>query len=223
MTVEVRRKRTYVKRSEVEAAEKPVAEEEAVSQSDLEAKRIRDEEAARIQAEEDARQAELQRKKETERKAAEEKERLEEEQRLEQERLAVAQQPEPSAKAKEPAVSAADIQAQEQSEQGIANTTPATTTTRSTPSTITTASSIKYINPGKIISIWNTTQDSNSIGTQIIDQRQQHRRRYNTVSKTTTTGRGPILWVDDTMLLDHTLDSYRANLELLLEQAANTI
>ena len=55
------RKRTYVKRSEVEATEKPVAEEEAVSQSELEAKRIRDEEAARIQAEH-ARQAELQRK-----------------------------------------------------------------------------------------------------------------------------------------------------------------
>ena len=117
VTVEVRRKRTYVKRSEVEAVEKPVAEEEAFSQSDLEAKRIRDEEAARIQAEEDARQAELQRKEETERKAAEEKQRLEEEQRLEQERLAVAQQPEPAAKASEPAVSAADIQAQEQSEQ----------------------------------------------------------------------------------------------------------
>ncbi|HBF63583.1 MAG TPA: translation initiation factor IF-2, partial [Gammaproteobacteria bacterium] len=100
VTVEVRRKRTYVKRSEVEAAEKPVAEEEAVSQSELEAKRIRDEEAARIQAEEDARQAELQRKEETERKAAEEKQRQEEEQRLEQERLAAAQKAEAEAEAK---------------------------------------------------------------------------------------------------------------------------
>ena len=120
VTVEVRRKRTYVKRSEVEAAEKPVAEEEAVSQSELEAKRIRDEEAARIQAEEDARQAELQRKEETERKAAEEKQRQEEEQRLEQERLAAAQKAEAEAEAKkagEAPVSAADIQAKEQSEQ----------------------------------------------------------------------------------------------------------
>jgi translation initiation factor IF-2 len=121
VTVEVRRKRTYVKRSEVEAAEKPEAEEESVSQSELEAKRIRDEEAARIQAEEDARQAELQRKEETERKAAEEKQRQEEEQRLEQERLAAAQKVETEAetkKAGEPAaVSAADIQAKEQSEQ----------------------------------------------------------------------------------------------------------
>ena len=120
VTVEVRRKRTYVKRSEVEATEKPVAAEEAVSQSELEAKRIRDEEAARIQAEEDARQAELQRKEETERKAAEEKQRQEEEQRLEQERLAAAQKAEAEAEAKkagEAPVSAADIQAKEQSEQ----------------------------------------------------------------------------------------------------------
>ena len=120
VTVEVRRKRTYVKRSEVEAAEKPVAEEEAVSQSELEAKRIRDEEAARIQAEEDARQAEVQRKEENERKAAEEKQRQEEEQRLEQERLAAAQKAEAEAEAKkagEAPVSAADIQAKEQSEQ----------------------------------------------------------------------------------------------------------
>ena len=120
VTVEVRRKRTYVKRSEVEATEKPVAEEEAVSQSELEAKRIRDEEAARIQAEEDARHAELQRKEETERKAAEEKQRQEEEQRLEQERLAAAQKAEAEAEAKkagEAPVSAADIQAKEQSEQ----------------------------------------------------------------------------------------------------------
>ncbi|NCF33721.1 MAG: translation initiation factor IF-2 [Proteobacteria bacterium] len=119
VTVEVRRKRTYVKRSEVEPAETPVPEEEAVSQSELEAKRIRDEEAARIQAEEDARQAEQLRKEETERKAAEEKQRIEEEQqRLEQERLAAAQKEEGKAKPSEPkAVSAADLQAKEQSEQ----------------------------------------------------------------------------------------------------------
>ena len=80
VTVEVRRKRTYVKRAEIEAAEKSAVEEDSVSQSELEAKRIRDEEAARIQAEEEARQAELQRKEETERKAAEEQQRLEEEQ-----------------------------------------------------------------------------------------------------------------------------------------------
>ena len=55
VTVEVRRKRTYVKRSEIESAEAPAPQEDAVSQSELEAKRIRDEEAARIQAEEDAR------------------------------------------------------------------------------------------------------------------------------------------------------------------------
>lgn len=119
VTVEVRRKRTYVKRSEVEATDKPAVAEETVSQSDLEAKRIRDEEAARIQAEEDARQAEQLRKEEAERKAEEEQQRLEEEKRrVEEERLAAAQKEEAKAEPVEAApLSAADIQAKEQSEQ----------------------------------------------------------------------------------------------------------
>ena len=120
VTVEVRRKRTYVKRSEAEPTETPEPAEQGISQSELEAKRIRDEEAARVQAEEDAREADLQRKEETERLAAEEQQRQEEEQRLEQERAEAAQKAEAEAEAKktgEPAVSAADIQAKEQSEQ----------------------------------------------------------------------------------------------------------
>ena len=120
VTVEVRRKRTYVKRSEAEPAETPEPAEQGISQSELEAKRIRDEEAARVQAEENAREADLQRKEETERLAAEEQQRQEEEQRLEQERAEAAQKAEAEAEAKktgEPAVSAADIQAKEQSEQ----------------------------------------------------------------------------------------------------------
>ncbi len=119
VTVEVRRKRTYVKRSEVEATDKPAVAEETVSQSDLEAKRIRDEEAARIQAEEDARQAEQLRKEEAERKAEEEQQRLEEEKRrVEEERMAAAQKEEAKAEPVEAApLSAADIQAKEQSEQ----------------------------------------------------------------------------------------------------------
>lgn len=120
VTVEVRRKRTYVKRSEAEPAETPEPAEQGISQSELEAKRIRDEEAARVQAEEDAREADLQRKEETERLAAEEQQRQEEEQRLEQERAEAAQKAEAEAEAKktgEAAVSAADIQAKEQSEQ----------------------------------------------------------------------------------------------------------
>ena len=120
VTVEVRRKRTYVKRSEAEPAETPEPAEQGISQSELEAKRIRDEEAARVQAEEDAREADLQRKEETERLAEEEQQRQEEEQRLEQERAEAAQKAEAEAEAKktgEPAVSAADIQAKEQSEQ----------------------------------------------------------------------------------------------------------
>ena len=120
VTVEVRRKRTYVKRSEAEPAETPEPAEQGISQSELEAKRIRDEEAARVQAEEDAREADLQRKEETERLAAEEQQRQEEEQRLEQERAEAAQKAEAEAEAKktgEPAVSAADILAKEQSQQ----------------------------------------------------------------------------------------------------------
>ena len=124
VTVEVRRKRTYVKRSEAEPAETPEPAEQGISQSELEAKRIRDEEAARVQAEEDAREADLQRKEETERLAAEEQQRQEEEQRLEQERAEAAQKAEAEAEAKktgEPAVSAADIQARSSLSSAVAS------------------------------------------------------------------------------------------------------
>jgi translation initiation factor IF-2 len=83
VTVEVRRKRTYVKRDEVDAGEAAAApeveeqQERAVSHSELEALRIREQEAARVQAEEEIR------RKEAERKA--EEERLREEQRLREE------------------------------------------------------------------------------------------------------------------------------------------
>ena len=68
VTVEVRRKRTYVKRSEVEAEGAAEAPEPVVSQSELEAQRIQEEEKARQEAEEKARAAELERKAEAERK-----------------------------------------------------------------------------------------------------------------------------------------------------------
>jgi translation initiation factor IF-2 len=115
VTVEVRRKRTYVKRSEVEAESAAEAPEPVVSQSELEAQRIQEEEKARKEAEEMARAAELERKAEAERRA--EEERLKEEElkrQQEKERIAVEK------KTKEPApapVSAADLQAKEQSEQ----------------------------------------------------------------------------------------------------------
>jgi translation initiation factor IF-2 len=115
VTVEVRRKRTYVKRSEVEAESAAEALEPVVSQSELEAQRIQEEEKARQEAEEKTRAAELERKAEAERKVEEERQKEEELKRQqEQERVAAEK------KIKEPApapVSAADLQAKEQSEQ----------------------------------------------------------------------------------------------------------
>ncbi len=115
VTVEVRRKRTYVKRSEVEAESAAEAPEPVVSQSELEAQRIQEEEKARQEAEEMARAAELERKAEAERRA--EEERLKEEElKRQQEKDRIAAEK----KTKEPApapVSAADLQAKEQSEQ----------------------------------------------------------------------------------------------------------
>jgi len=102
VNVEVRRKRTYVKRAEVEAepeakeeapAPAPAAEEapqapaKAPSALELEAQKIREEEQARKSAEEETRRQEAERKEEEERRR-EEAARQEEEARLEAERKA---------------------------------------------------------------------------------------------------------------------------------------
>ena len=125
VTVEVRRKRTYVKRSEL-APEDPeqTAGAEApvnVSQSEVEARRIHEEEASRKEAEELARKAEQDRKEESERRQAEEKAQREEEARKEQERQTQEQLNKEKAAAPKAApkaaVSAADVQAKEQSDQ----------------------------------------------------------------------------------------------------------
>ena len=111
VTVEVRRKRTYVKRSETESEAESKALEPVVSQSELEAQRIHEQERARKEAEEQARVAEAERKAEAERRAEEEKRRqdeLERQQRAAEEKKA--SQPEAAS------LSAADIQAKEQSE-----------------------------------------------------------------------------------------------------------
>ncbi len=111
VTVEVRRKRTYVKRSETESEAESEALEPVVSQSELEAQRIHEQERARKEAEEQARVAEAERKAEVERRAEEEKRRqdeLERQQRAAEEKKA--SQPEAAS------LSAADIQAKEQSE-----------------------------------------------------------------------------------------------------------
>ena len=123
VTVEVRRKRTYVKGGEAGApgAAGESAGEPQGSQSEAEANRIREEEAARQAAEDLARSEEAARKAEAERKAEEERLKAEEEARLAQEavRAQQAAQQRPAAdvvNAQVPA-SAAEIQAKEQAEQ----------------------------------------------------------------------------------------------------------
>ena len=113
--VEVRRKRTYVKRSEAAPEAEAEAQEPVVSQSELEAQRIHEEERARKEAEEQARVAEAERKAETERRVEEEKRKQEELDRQQQEQRA-AEDKKTSQPAAAP-MSAADIQAKEQSEQ----------------------------------------------------------------------------------------------------------
>lgn len=115
VTVEVRRKRTYVKRSEVEA-ENPLADQEPViSQSELEAQRIQEEEKARKEAEERARSEEMERKAEAERKA--EQERLKQEELAKQQELERAAAEQKTKQESAAPISAADLQAKEQSEQ----------------------------------------------------------------------------------------------------------
>ena len=115
VTVEVRRKRTYVKRSEAAPEAEAEAQEPVVSQSELEAQRIHEEERARKEAEEQARVAEAERKAETERRVEEEKRKQEELDRQQQEQRA-AEDKKTSQPAAAP-MSAADSQAKEQSEQ----------------------------------------------------------------------------------------------------------
>ncbi len=124
VTVEVRRKRTYVKGGEADADAPAAAAPQAAgpSQSELEAQRIREEDSARIQAEEQTRSAEADRKAESARK-------VEEEERLKAEAVANAQRKEQQAdgakqpaekqpeKVQDPAAAAAELQAKEQAEQ----------------------------------------------------------------------------------------------------------
>ena len=81
VTVEVRRKRTYVKRPEPVLAKVQPTEPRQPSQTEMEARRIREEELARKAAEQESRRAESERK-------AEEARRRDEEARLEAERQA---------------------------------------------------------------------------------------------------------------------------------------
>jgi len=88
----------------------------------------------------------------------------------------------------------------------------------------------KYIVPGKVVLIWNNSQDSNIIGAKVhvsetklchpnsdnsykLMHRQQ-KESHRVLRR---------LWIDEGMFSDHTIDSYRSNLELLLGQVGNTI
>ncbi len=128
VTVEVRRKRTYVRGGEADAAA-PKAETATAepSQAELEAQRIREEETARKAAEEQARQDEADRKAEAVRKAEEERLKAEEEvKRAEQERAAAEKEKQAEAEQQaaqqapapeKAAAAAAELQAKEQAEQ----------------------------------------------------------------------------------------------------------
>ncbi len=123
VNVEVRKKRTYVKRAEAEApAEAPEAAEAQPSQLELEAQRIRDEESARKSAEEETRRLEAEKKAEDERRQEEARKQAEEEARQAAEKAAAepAKAPEETKTLEEQAAAAAaEAQARQQaSEKG---------------------------------------------------------------------------------------------------------
>jgi translation initiation factor IF-2 len=113
VTVEVRRKRVYVKREE----EAEQAGEVEPSQLEIETQKIHDEELARAAAEEQERNIEAERKAEVERKAEEERLAVEaqatELKKQQEEAQSKEQKPEPEAKK----MSAADVQAKEQAQE----------------------------------------------------------------------------------------------------------
>jgi translation initiation factor IF-2 len=105
-----------VKRSDAALEATPEPTDPVISQSELEAQRIQEEESARKEAEEKTRTAEAERKAEAERRADEERLKAEELKRQQEQERVAAQQAEKAAAPVAP-VSAADIQAKEQSEQ----------------------------------------------------------------------------------------------------------
>lgn len=89
-----------------------------------------------------------------------------------------------------------------------------------------------YIVPGRVVSIWNHSQDPMIIGAKVhsperkgchpssndLYQFSRHhrgnRKNYDVLGR---------LWIDEGMFSDHTIEAYRSNLELLLGQVTNTI
>mmetsp|Transcript_970 Transcript_970/g.2275 ORF Transcript_970/g.2275 Transcript_970/m.2275 type:complete len:692 (-) Transcript_970:161-2236(-) len=88
----------------------------------------------------------------------------------------------------------------------------------------------KYIVPGKVVLIWNHSKDPNIIGAKVHVSETKLRhpnsgKSYKLVHHHQKESYGVLgrLWVDEGMFSDHTIDSYRSNLELLLGQVGNTI
>jgi hypothetical protein len=84
---------------------------------------------------------------------------------------------------------------------------------------------VEYIVPGKIVCIWNNTQDSTIIGTNVYHHRPMMRTNVNNNNHRHNNYNNVLgrIWIDESMFYDNTLEAYRSNLELLLGQAANTI
>ncbi len=113
VSVEIRRKRTYVKGGDVGDEQKAAAQDAGPSQSELEAKRIREEDTARKDAEEQTRNVEAERKADVARKAEEERIAAEQLARQQEEQRA-AEEATKTEEPNKPAETAADIQAKEQ-------------------------------------------------------------------------------------------------------------
>ncbi|MCY4565042.1 MAG: translation initiation factor IF-2 N-terminal domain-containing protein, partial [Gammaproteobacteria bacterium] len=126
VTIEVRRKRTYVKRPEPVPAEARPTGPRQPSQTEMEARRIREEELARKAAEQESRRAESERKaeevrrreeearQEAERKAQEEKAAREEAEKQAREQAQTADAEKPEDAAAKAAAAAAEAQARAQ-------------------------------------------------------------------------------------------------------------
>ncbi len=95
------------------------------------------------------------------------------------------------------------------------------------------ASEPKYVVPGKVVLIWNHSQDPTIIGAKVHVSEAKHchpssvnnhhllhQQHKESLNNNGVLGR---LWVDEGMFSDHTIDAYRSNLELLLGQVGNTI
>jgi len=90
----------------------------------------------------------------------------------------------------------------------------------------------KYIVPGKVVTIWNHSQDTMIIGAKVHKHGGKNRypsiKNFHQFSRHQRANRKNYdvlgrLWIDESMFYDHTIEAYRSNLELLLEQVGNTI